>query len=388
MYIDDLDCDWRKHPFLRQRFHVKDEQIIQKIASAGLRHVFIDTARGKDVDIAPIEPSAAIQQPAVAPHECSTLRGNESTNAIPTSEQLSGARALYRETTSVVRNLMEGTRSGRQVEVSAVNPAAERIVQSVFNNRHAITSVARIKTKDEYTFMHCVSVAALMVAFARDLDLPETEIQEVAIGGLIHDIGKTLVSQEVLNKPARLNEDEYRHMRDHVTFSREILQDHPDVSQSALDVALMHHEQLDGAGYPLKLRGKEISQIGRMAAIVDIYDAVTSVRVYKEAWHPTKAMQLLMEQTPNKLDRDLVHRFARCIGIYPVGCAVALESGLVGIVLGQHENLLRPTLRVVYNRKQMQFVKVHDIDLGREKDLRITEAIDPTAYGIDIGDFV
>lgn len=386
MYVHDLDAGWMDHPFFASHFLVKDEQTIQRIASAGLRQVYIDTTRGNDIQ-------AGLDLEAVkadVERQLGSLDRDAETRqaTVPAAVELARARALYRETTTVVRNLMSSTRSGKQVDVASLDPLAERMVQSAFRNPHALSGISRIKTKDEYTFMHCVGVSALMVTFAREIDLPEQQIHDVAIGGLVHDIGKSLVPQNVLNKPDRLNQQEFAQMRDHVTFSRQLLQGLPGISQAALDVALLHHERMDGTGYPLGKDGASISLIGRMSAIVDVYDALTSVRVYKNAWEPTLAMKKLVEWSPDHFDDALVQRFVRCIGIYPVGATVALESGRVGIVIDQGEKLIEPVVRIVYNRKHKHYERPVDLELSRTETDRVVSAVDPRQYGLDPTQFI
>ncbi|HFD80422.1 MAG TPA: HD-GYP domain-containing protein [Gammaproteobacteria bacterium] len=385
MYIHDLDCGWMEHPFVSNRFAVQDARIIQKIASAGIRSVYIDTSRGKDVEEAPTlqEVDEALQ----AQLEQAANDGAAGERVSVASER-QRAQALFREATSVIRNLMEDTRLGKQVEVASMDPLAERMVQSVFRNHHALTGISRIKTKDEYTFMHCVSVAGLLVTFAREQDFSEEDIHQFAIGGLIHDIGKTMTPQEVLNKPGKLEADEFEIMKGHVEHSRDILEQTMGISQTAMDISLMHHERIDGSGYPLGLSGEAISLVGRMSAIVDVYDALTSVRVYKDAWEPTLALKKLIEWSPDHFDRELVQHFIRCLGIYPVGSLVELESGLVGIVMEPGEDLLRPKLRIIYHGRKRRYEKVRDIDLARAGSERIVNAVSPADYGIDLGAFL
>lgn len=386
MFIHDLDAHWMDHPFFSSRFLIQDEKSIQRIASAGLRRVYIDTSRGKDVDGGLSE--ASVDRALHTELESVVEQSARITRSVPAAVEMERARTLFRETTMVVRNLMTATRSGRQVDVAVLDPVAERMVQSAFRNPHALAGIARIKTKDEYTFMHCVGVSALLVSFAKELDLPEQQIHDIAIGGLVHDIGKSLVPQHVLNKPDRLTDDEFVKMKDHVSYSRDLLQGLPGISQTALDVALLHHERMDGSGYPNGRGGQNISVIGRMSAIVDVYDALTSVRVYKDAWEPTLAMKKLIEWSPDHFDNGLVQRFVRCIGIYPVGSLVALESGRLAIVLDQGENLMQPRVRVVYNRKYGRFERPVDIDLARQPGERLTESVSPLDYGIDVTQFI
>lgn len=384
MYIHDLNSSWMNHPFLSKHFLIKDNATIQRIANAGIRSVAIDTSKGKDLeDSAPSEEiSSELQQ------QISKLPKENKKEASHTVEsELQKAKALFREATTVIRNLMEDARVGKQVELASVDPIVERMVQSVFRNQHALTGISRIKTKDEYTFMHCVSVAGLLVSFARDRGFSEDDIHHIALGGLIHDVGKTMIPDSILNKPDRLNPDEFRIIQGHVDHSRDILQNVMGLDKTAMDIALMHHERIDGTGYPLGLKDDQISIIGKMSAIVDVYDALTSVRVYKDNWEPTEALKKLVEWSPDHFDPELVQHFIRCLGIYPVGSLVETESGLLGIVLEPGNDLLRPTLRIIYSTKYSRYEKVHDINLEKAKTDRIIQAVNPNQYHIDLRNF-
>lgn len=384
MFVDNLDCGWMEHPFLKNRFLVKDSQMIQKIASAGIRHLYIDTDKGKDVEAAPS--LEAVEQDLQAQLEEAAGTGQKASSDI--AAELAGSRRLFREATSVIRNMMEDARLGKQVQVNALEPVAERMVQLVMRNHHALTSVTRIKTKDEYTFMHCVSVAGLMSTFAREMGMSDDVVQQVALGGLVHDIGKTLVPSEVLNKPGKLDDQEFDVMKGHVNLSGQILQESLGLSQIALDVTMLHHERMDGTGYPLGLSGNKISEIGQMSAIVDVYDALTSVRVYKNAWEPTQTLKKLLEWSPAHFNRELVQRFIHCLGIYPVGTLVELDSGLVGIVTEPGEDLLKPKLRIIYNARKQCYIKVHEVNLARAGSDRITNAVSSAQYNIDLSHFI
>lgn len=378
MYIHDLDCSWLKHPFAASRFLIKDSQTIQKIASAGIRTVSIDTDRGRDVE-AVAAPEEMVREAPSAPSQPQRVAAREE-----------GPRAavLFREATSVIKNMMEDARVGRQVEMQMLDPLAERMVQSTFRSPHALSGITRIKTKDEYTFMHCVSVAGLMTTFAMEMGLDEETIHQVAIGGMVHDIGKTLVPDAVLNKPGKLDDDEFVVMKRHVDFSGELLREHLGLSQVAIDVAMMHHERMDGSGYPLGLKDDGISLIGQMSAIVDVYDALTSVRVYKEAWQPSVALKKLLEWSPHHYNRELVQRFIKCLGIYPVGSLVELASGRVGVVTEQGADMLRPQLRIIYNARRNAYERVVDVDLAKNTADKIVATRSPQEFGIRLSDFL
>ena len=287
----------------------------------------------------------------------------------------------------MMQHLMEDARLGKQVEVEQIEPISEQMIESAFRNKDAFISLSRIKTKDQYTFMHSVSVAGLMITFSRAMGFDMDLIRQVSIGGLLHDIGKMKTPNEILNKPGKLDDNEFKIMKSHVVYSREMLEGRAGISQAALDVAALHHERVDGTGYPLGLKGDEISEVGQMSTIVDVYDALTSVRVYKSAWEPSVALKKLLEWSSSHFNPAQVKQFIRCLGIYPVGTLVELDSGLVGIVLKQGEtDLLKPVVRIIYSTRKRDYVKIREVDLSRTDDF-IKQAVSPQVYQIDLATF-
>ncbi len=400
MHVTDLDCGWMEHPFFVGSFKIKDEKALKKVQNTKIKIAYIDT--GKGVDIAPKKKKPAakvirlgkVKAKVKAKVEAKVEAKEKFKKAILKPEKQVGgaseapkAKAVYKQATSAIRSMMGDVRLGRQVNVEAMDPLAERMIQSVSRNQHAFSGLSRIKTKDEYTFMHCVSVAGLMVTFAKELSLDDEIIHQVAVGGLVHDVGKILVPNKVLNKPGKLTDEEFVVMKDHVTHSREVLEGNLGITEQARDVALLHHERIDGTGYPLGLKGDEISLIGKMSAIVDVYDALTSVRVYKDAWDPSLTLKKMLEWSSTHFDRPLVEKFIHCLGIYPVGSLVELASGQLAIVIDQGEQMLMPKVRVIYNLKKGRYVRVFDLDMAKQENDHIIASVEPTKYKIDISAF-
>ncbi len=390
MFIQDLNCDWMDHPFLRRQFALSNEGQIVKIREAGIREVYIDAARGVD---GPGQDAVEVEREldremvafakAVAPRQRQTSM----------REEVASAQRIQGEANALIRDLMQDVRLGRQIQSERVEPVVEKITQSILRNSGALLSLCRIKNKDDYTFQHSVSVCGLQTAFARALGLSPSDIHEAGIGGLLHDIGKTKVSDEILNKPGRLTDDEFRQIKCHVVESRRILEATPGISAIAVQVAAQHHERHDGSGYPLGLKAGEISQMGQMAAIVDVYDAITSDRCYHKGMEPTEAMRKIFEWSKFHFNPDLVHAFTRCIGIYPTGSLVRLESGRLAVVIGQCEgNLLKPLVRVIFSAKHNHYLPAEDVDLskslGRGGGDRIVQHENPENWGINIARFL
>ncbi|MDH5178924.1 MAG: HD-GYP domain-containing protein [Gammaproteobacteria bacterium] len=387
MHIHDLDADWMEHPFVSTRFTLDDQQQIDQIKAAGIEQVVIDTEKGLDcaggetVDAV----QAVLQETFDKPHAKKTVHQKQ----VRAVEEFSHARDIYREATQVIHRLMEDVRLGKQVELEQLEPVAEKIVSSVFRNKDALISLTRIKNRDYYTFMHCVSVSGLMSTFAHSQGMELERIKQIALGGLLHDIGKTQIPLEILNKPGKLTDAEFEVMKSHVLHGVGLLGEVEGLTADAIDVVSMHHERFDGSGYPRGLKGNEISMVGQMSMMVDVYDALTSVRCYKDAWEPSFTLKKLLEWSDTQFNRELVESYIRSLGIYPVGSLVQLQSGLVGIVMEQHESdLLRPDIRIIYNSRFEKYVQVKDVRLCRLPEDHIVQAVSPEKYHIDLAAFI
>ena len=243
------------------------------------------------------------------------------------------------------------------------------MVESVFRNQDALLPLARLKNLDDYTFEHSVGVSALLIAFGRSMKLSKDVIKEIALGGLLLDIGKANIPDAILKKPGKLTDDEFARMQSHVVEGLKLLNQVPGISEIALQMVSEHHERFDGTGYPNKLAGKQISLYGQMAAIVDVYDAITSDKVYCRGMPPTQALKKLLEWSKHHFDPQLVQGFIRAIGIYPTGTLVRLESNRMGVVVEQNEgNLLEPVVRVFYHAAQQYYIPPEIVDLSKVQD--------------------
>ncbi|MBZ0095720.1 MAG: HD-GYP domain-containing protein [Sulfuricella sp.] len=385
MFIHDMNCGWMEHPFLTGTLKVKSDKEIEKIAGNGIREVYIDTGKGLDVADAPTETEVK----ASIAREMEII-AEKARPVEPTSlhDEMARSQKVHGEANKIIHSLMQDVRLGKQIELEQVDPIVGRMSESILRNQDALLSLCRIKQKDDYTFLHSVSIGALMMSFARAVNLSPEEMRLVGIGGMLHDIGKMKVPDEILNKPGKLTDAEFDIMRSHVVYSRNILSDTPGIAQASLDVAAQHHERFDGSGYPLKLKGSEMSIYGQMASIVDVYDAITSDRCYHKGMEPTVALRKMFEWGKFHFNPELMHTFVRSIGIYPVGTLVMLESGRIGIVIEQREaSLVQPLVRVVFNAKKEYYTKPEDVDLskplGKGGADKIVSHESPAKWGID-----
>jgi HD-GYP domain-containing protein (c-di-GMP phosphodiesterase class II) len=363
MFIHDLDCGWMEHPFVRARFVISRENEIRKIMNAGIRGVTIDCARGLDVDDAPTveeaEAATEAEVTAIAARPVAPLRTT-------LAEEFDRAVAIRRQAADLVRTVMQDARLGKAVEMDKVSPVVESITASILRNASALLGLSVIKNKDDYTFLHSVSVCTLLVAFCRSRKLDDDTIYQAGIGGLLHDTGKALVPDHILNKPGRLTDEEFAVVRKHPKDGYDILRRTPGIGAIPLDITLHHHERRDGSGYPDRQAEREISEMAQMAAIVDVYDAITADRCYHKGIPAAEALRKMYEWSKFHFNPGLMQEFMRCVGIYPVGTLVLLESGRLGVVVEPHEtSLLTPKVNVFYSTRSQTYIKPETVDLAR-----------------------
>lgn len=363
MYIHDLSCDWMTHPFVRQRFLITQEEEIRKIVAAGIHDVVIDSARGLDVQDAPtLEEAAArteseLVQIAVKPVVVTR---------VSLGEELRRAAQIRHQASGLVRTVMQDARLGKAIELDQVSPVVQSITESILRNPGALMGMLRIKNKDDYTFLHSVSVCTLLVAFCRSRKMDEDTIFQAGLGGLLHDTGKALVPDHILNKPGRLTEEEFEVVKKHPRDGYDILRQSSDVGPIPLDITLHHHERRDASGYPDKQGEGSISELAQMAAIVDVYDAITADRCYHKGVSAAEALRKIYEWSKFHFHPGFAQEFMRCVGIYPVGTMVMLESGRLGVVIEPHEtNLLAPKVNVFFDSKRNAYIKPQTVDLSR-----------------------
>lgn len=363
MAIHDLDCGWMDHPFVRARFVLSSEDEIRKITRAGIRNVVIDCAKGLDVREAP----TLAESQAKTEAEVTAIAGKPVKPVRSTlGEEMQRAVGIRRQAVSLVRTVMQDARLGQAVQMENVAPVVQNITESILRNSGAMLSLMRIKTKDDYTFLHSVSVCTLLVAFCRSRGMDEDTIYQAGVGGLLHDTGKAQVPDAILNKPGRLTDEEFAVIKRHPRDGYDFLRQTSEIGAIPLDITLHHHERRDGSGYPEMQNAAEISELAQMAAIVDVYDAITSDRCYHKGMPAADALRKLYEWSKFHFDPGLTQEFMRCVGIYPVGTMVMLESGRLGVVVEPHEsNLLTPKVNVFFNTRSQTYIRPELLDLSR-----------------------
>ena len=388
MFLQELCGSWMEHPFWRSAFVLKDPKDIRRIIDSGIKEVWIDTAKGRDVPAGqPKEESDAeveeiLVAEAVASADEKSTAVVERVEHVPIADEMKRAGKIIAKSKEAVTTMFHEARMGKALDAADALPLVEEISGSVSRNPGAIISLARLKNKDEYTYMHSVAVCALMISLARQLGLSEAETRDAGLAGLLHDVGKMMIPDIVLNKPGKLTDDEFFKVKSHPEEGHKMLLSGKNVSPVALDVCLHHHEKVDGSGYPHRLKDDQISLFAKMGAVCDVYDAITSNRPYKAGWDPGESLRKMTEWCNGHFDQRVFHAFVKSLGIYPIGSLVRLQSGRLGVVLDQNgKSLLTPKVRVFFSTKDQAYItpEVIDLSLAGAKD-KVSAPEDPAKW--------
>lgn len=393
MHIHEVPGSWLSHPFWRGSFKLADDKQLLQLRTA-VQHVVIDTRKGLDVlqveeqttylDDVEVsvtegaEDGAALAQATVLPSAGTAAPPQP----VSFQDEVVRASRIVAQSRTAMKSMFQDVRMGKAIDAEHCLPLVSDIADSVQRNPGAIVSLARLKTSDDYTFMHSVAVCALMVALARQLGLNDSDTREAGLAGLVHDLGKALMPPDVLNKPGALTPEEFAIMKGHPEAGHKMLIEGKGVGAVPLDVCLHHHEKVNGKGYPHGLKGDEISLFAKMGAVCDVYDAITSNRPYKAGWDPSDSITRMAQWAKDgHFDERIFQAFVKSIGIYPTGSLVKLKSGRLAIVVEQGESsLLRPVVKVFYSTKASEPLVPQLLDLAQSSD-DIVSREQPAAWG-------
>jgi HD-GYP domain-containing protein (c-di-GMP phosphodiesterase class II) len=390
VFVSRLDRPWLGTPFLLQGFRLASWQEVEELSRC-CSYVYIDPEYGDDLPEA-VDPARHIEEISAAIRSAALSHPLSAAYPVKFENEIGPATDLHRHATQFITGLLEDVRVGGSVNFAGAREVVEEMTQSVLRNPDALLLINQLRETDEYTALHSVRACVLMLAFGRYLGLQRPDLEALGLGGLLHDVGKMRVPAEILNKPGPLTEAEFEAMKAHVVEGVLLLEAVGNIPPGAIEVARCHHERYDGSGYPRGLRGWEaVGLFGLIAGIVDVYDAVTIDRVYGQATTPYEALRYIYQQGGSHFDQDLALRFIQCIGIYPVGSCVQMNTGHVGLVISVHPNhRLKPTVLIILDANGQRYAVPVVIDLltqgvaAQSAPLEVRSVVSPAQHGIDV----
>jgi putative nucleotidyltransferase with HDIG domain len=381
MFVSKLDRSWEETPFIMQGFRIESLEDIDTVAQYA-QHVWIDAVT---------EEWVSLEERAVLGPQ--TAKPTSYVRQINAQDEHQAALGVFREAKKLTKSLLEDMRLGGVVDTAQAKATVKECVGSVLRNPDALIWMSRMRNEDEYTAEHCLNVCILAIAFGRHLGMAEAELENLGLCGLLHDVGKMRVPQDILNKRDPLTEKEFSMIKAHTVHGRNLLMSSPGVPNSSVDVAYSHHERMDGSGYPRKLTASGISELARIIAIVDAYDAMTGDRCYSRSVTSTDALKKIFEARATQFDERLALEFIKCIGLYPPGTIVELVNGLVGIVLETNTKYHHlPKIIVVKDLNKPldkeRLVDLADTEQGiLDRDYLIKRALCDGSYEIRVRDY-
>ena len=401
MYVCELDRPWRETPFLFQGFEITSPGELDLLKQY-CKYVYVES------DLSTVEPppeptaqpgrivASNVQQRAASSPRLRVFDSKPSITVRPRGahrqttleEEAETVRATHEQATALIHTLMKDVHLGKSIDTEGAKKVVAGMAASVLRNPDALVCFTHLKKRDDYTALHCLRVSILALVFGRHLGLNEEELNLLGIGGLLHDIGKMRVPDGILNKPGKLTEREFEIMKSHVPLGVEILQRTKSVAAQSIEVTRQHHERYSGVGYMSRLKGDQITQFGLIAAIVDVYDAITSDRVYQKGISALDALKKMYEWRGRDFHPQLVEQFIQCIGIFPIGSVVVLNTDEIGVVRTlNREQRLKPQVVLVLKPDKTRYGALRSVDLARDatpagKPYEIAKVVAPGQYGI------
>lgn len=381
MYVCELDRPWRETSFLFQGFEIRDQQQLDALRRYCRTVTILRAETGHPVDVQPARdlgrPGAAglpaAQRSLDVEREVYKINNHPNARSLYPDittmlEEVDKVRPTFIEARRLVQELLHDAKFGHSMNFSGAKQAVRGMAESVIRNPDALMCFAQIKRKDEYTALHSLRVCILALAFGRQLDLARDQLEVLGLGALLHDIGMVKVPDEILAKPEALTPTESRLMEQHVVWGADMLYASHQIPSGALDVVTAHHERYDGSGYLNGLQGNQISDFGMIGGLVDHYDAITSDRVHQNGISAHSVLMQMYGWRHKLFSASLVEKFIQCLGIYPIGSVVQLNSGEIGVVAAiNREQRLKPHVMLMYRADRQPYAEMPIADIATRR---------------------
>lgn len=395
MYVANLDRPWLGTPFLFQGFLIENEQQIQKIQQI-CKYVAVDEEKSdKSINFSLIHAIKTAPQITITEQAKTTLKSEPSSEKL-FEEELSLAHQVYENVSDSLQRVLNDCQLDKNISVVELTSCVNEVINGVMHNPNALSLLSNLRSKQQDTVRHSVNVSILSLLLGRHLNFNQEQLLILGFSALLHDVGEVKVPKAILDKCNKgLTLEEKKQMELHTQYGMEILKKNPEIPKEAAEVAYAHHERINGKGYPRGLRGAEIHLFARLVTIVDVYETVTNYQIERVRVSCSDALKSIYSMRDNFFDKELVENFIKCLGIYPVGSLIRLNTGEIGIVIsfkpGKH---LFPTIMVIRDNEGEKLYppRVISLDNFRGQDnnpkLFITKVLEPSSCGIDLSDYI
>ncbi|MHB8347201.1 MAG: HD-GYP domain-containing protein [Acidiferrobacterales bacterium] len=407
MYVSELDRPWLETPFLFQGFEIRSlDEITQLKLYCQYVHIQISDldggwssrtaigAAGTAGTAASGDQQKKIEFEMLRKAATSVPSGPRYQDLSSVEEEVQAVHAVHEEAKSLIRSIMDDVRIGRAINSAAARHVVAGLAASVIRNPDALVCFSQLRSKDEYTALHSLRVSILALVFGRYIGMDVDTLNVLGVGALLHDIGKMKVPDDILNKPEPLTKEEHQIMQTHVPLGVSLLEGARNFPAAAIELARCHHERHDGSGYMGGMRSDEIGLFGQVGAIVDYYDAITSDRAYHAGLSAHIVLRQMYAARGSRFHPERVEQFIQCMGIYPIGSIVELNSGEVGVVVAMNrQRRLKPRVTLVLRPNAVPYEVPHTVDLVEQtmsngQLLEIERVVEPGLYRINPVDYL
>lgn len=381
MYVSSLDRPWLDTPFLFQGFPIQDQDDLFALKNI-CEFVYIDTLKSHFI------PDAKRSHPMVKGSKFHHYPIKETVE-----NEISCAYKTHQESHQSIKAMLDKVARRESFDTAIFKHHVKECVDSIERNPSAMMWLTKIKHVDQYTAEHCLNVGVLAIALGRHLGVGRKHMELLGLCGMLHDVGKMKVDQALINHPGKLTDEQFEQVKMHAQFGREILEVDADLNTEVITAAFSHHERIDGKGYPRGINSTRLSFYTKVVSVVDAYDAITSRRCYSAGTTSAEALKILYENSDSQFDKRLIIKFIECIGIYPPGALVEMNTGEVGIVLSVDPgHRLLPKVALLLDAKKNPMAQyIVDLKTQRETDcpdpMRVQTVLMDGSYGINLENF-
>jgi len=389
MFVADVGRGWLNHPWKTKSKLISSPQEIRELLDFGITEVTVDTDKSQlqpSTEKKEASPASPPPRPTAPARAAPAKSSPEQVSAV--EMELPQAAKAYNKALDTSKALVAACRMNKKIELAAVQENVDELVDSVSRNRDALMALMKLRRFDDYTYTHSLNVSVLAISTGKSLGLSDEDLRVLGLGTMFHDLGKARIPGNILNKPGKLTDEEFVVMRNHAALSGKIIvEQNLKVDDLVYKIARHHHERIDGSGYPDQLKGDDIPYLVTICGLSDVYDALTSDRVYHKGRSPHDALKFIYSLRGSHFQAEWVDRFVQSVGIYPPGTVVLLNSDQVAVVMDVNQAALHaPLIKVIADPAGMIYSRPKILNLSNPAeagDLKIKKVVPRDEAGFD-----